>query len=237
MFTLLVIILLIIVIYKIILLSHYKSLKDYNPNNIFSKELNIKNKTNNNEDNFYEMFFQNLSNTFEKKVYDENHISFKNENEVIAITKQEQLYKNLYTNLTTLDTKNSKINFIDKKSNKLFLEKNNIKNDIDLFNYIKNKNNKKLSIFTMITTIKREIAIKSITEIILYNEITLINNDLNGYIINQNYKTREVHILNNDTDYIIYFTGENVTSEQYIMDFLSTINFKGDTNGNNKQTP
>lgn len=234
MFTLLVIILLIIVIYKIILLSHYKSLKDYNPNNIFSKELNIKNKTNNNEDNFYEMFFQNLSNTFEKKVYDENHISFKNENEVIAITKQEQLYKNLYTNLTTLDTKNSKINFIDKKSNKLFLEKNNIKNDIDLFNYIKNKNNKKLSIFTMITTIKREIAIKSITEIILYNEITLINNDLNGYIINQNYKTREVHILNNDTDYIIYFTGENVTSEQYIMDFLSTINFKGDTNGNNK---
>lgn len=237
MFTLLVIILLIIVIYKIILLSHYKSLKDYNPNNIFSKELNIKNKTNNNEDNFYKMFFQNLSNTFEKKVYDENHISFKNENEVIAITKQEQLYKNLYTNLTTLDTKNSKINFIDKKSNKLFLEKNNIKNDIDLFNYIKNKNNKKLSIFTMITTIKREIAIKSITEIILYNEITLINNDLNGYIINQNYKTREVHILNNDTDYIIYFTGENVTSEQYIMDFLSTINFKGDTNGNNKQTP
>lgn len=235
MFTLLVIILLIIVIYKIILLSHYKSLKDYNPNNIFGKELNIKNKTNNNEDNFYEMFFQNLSNTFEKKVYDENHISFKNENEVIAITKQEQLYKNLYTNLTTLDTKNSKINFIDKKSNKLFLEKNNIKNDIDLFNYIKNKNNKKLSIFTMITTIKREIAIKSITEIILYNEITLINNDLNGYIINQNYKTREVHILNNDTDYIIYFTGENVTSEQYIMDFLSTINFKGDTNGNNKQ--
>lgn len=237
MFMLLVIILLIIVIYKIILLSHYKSLKDYNPNNIFSKELNIKNKTNNNEDNFYEMFFQNLSNTFEKKVYDENHILFKNENEVIAITKQEQLYKNLYTNLTTLDTKNSKINFIDKKSNKLFLEKNNIKNDIDLFNYIKNKNNKKLSIFTMITTIKREIAIKSITEIILYNEITLINNDLNGYIINQNYKTREVHILNNDTDYIIYFTGENVTSEQYIMDFLSTINFKGDTNGNNKQTP
>lgn len=234
MFTLLVIILLIIIIYKIILLSHYKSLKDYNPNNIFSKELSIKSKTNNNEDNFYEMFFQNLSNTFEKKVYDENHISFKNENEVIAITKQEQLYKNLYTNLTTLDTKNSKINFIDKKSNKLFLEKNNIKNDIDLFNYIKNKNNKKLSIFTMITTIKREITIKSFTEILLNNEIILINNDLNGYIINQNYKTKEVHILNNDTDYIIYFTGENVTNEQYIMDFLSTINFKGDTNGNNK---
>lgn len=236
MFTLLVIILLIIIIYKIILLSHYKSLKDYNPNNIFSKELSIKSKTNNNEDNFYEMFFQNLSNTFEKKVYDENHISFKNENEVIAITKQEQLYKNLYTNLTTLDTKNSKINFIDKKSNKLFLEKNNIKNDIDLFNYIKNKNNKKPSIFTMITTIKREIAIKSVTEILLNNEIILINNDLNGYIINQNYKTKEVHILNNgtDTDYIIYFTGENVTNEQYIMDFLSTINFKGDTNGNKK---
>ena len=122
-------------------------------------------------------------------------------------------------------------NLLDKKfksaDRKYFLLRNDINNDIDFINYIKDHYHENISIFASEREIKEKYALNLFIDIVvpMVDSITIINGDYNGYIANLK-GTRSVAILRNDKRYIFSFRGEKYTSDDYIKDILSTLEIK-----------
>ncbi len=129
-----------------------------------------------------------------------------------------------YVNLLKMDK-----DFIgtDKKITNLtdFLEKNNINNDIELFNYLSKHKFTKSNIFTSVRKMKENYSIQLMISLIIptTDSVTLINGDYEGYIFNLEDNTKEVTILKNDKRYVFVFMSKTPLTDEYLTDILSTI--------------
>ena len=112
---------------------------------------------------------------------------------------------------------------INEKELKQFFSKNNITNDIDLFNYLSNIKYTKSNIFTNIEDMKNNYIINYLVSISMTSgkTITKLEGDYNGFIINLS-NGKEASILKNNKRYIFTFVGKLFT-EQYIKEILNTI--------------
>ena len=117
------------------------------------------------------------------------------------------------------------------ESTKKFFSENNIKNDVDLLYYVKNNYYLKNNTLTSTNTMKNNYLVNSfvVTTTVSYNNITLINGSLDGYIVdvknNIDSKIKELHIIKGDKHYTITLSGSEITSDSFIKDLLSTVKF------------
>lgn len=111
---------------------------------------------------------------------------------------------------------------------KYFLLRNDINNDMDFFQYVRNNYYVKSNLFTSNRSIKENYAVNLFVSIALpsIQSMTSITGDYTGYIFNLKNNIREVHILRNNKSYIFTFIGSDVTSDEYIQDLLSTLEIK-----------
>lgn len=195
--------------YKFYLLNKYSSdkIEEFNSNNIFSSTLTIKNGTlNNNLDKIKDYLEENI---------DSMGYSF---------DKYSQYYNMSLDafNICVDDCKKSPYDL------KRINNENNIKNDIDLLNYIKDKYYFKSNIISS----KRKIienyilnGIVSVSDIGSSNEIVLIDGDISGYLIDVKNKYKVLHLLDINDQYIISFYGKDILSNESIKEMLENMNF------------
>lgn len=107
-----------------------------------------------------------------------------------------------------------------------FLVKNNISNDIDFLNFIKNNYYLKNNIFTSVKDMKQNYAYNVFINVMAtsISKLTIIDGKYDGYMFNYDYETpvKEVNILKNDKRYIFTFIGKEYT-DNYIKDLLDTL--------------
>lgn len=226
------------IIYKFAILQKYKTEKIAIDNkSIFNETMNINYNQTNNTIVFEEMVYFDC---FSDYVTEEN-VAFKvkyNENGEISsfynIVRQKQYISALNINSFMLMSDNLKdkgeVNYSTVKSMKNFLNKNQIKDDIDLIKYIKNNYYLNNNLFTPSTTMKNNYIINTFTQVALpeFKSITLINGDeAKGYIINIKsiVDIKEIHLLHNDNQYIITLSGYEITNTEFISNLLESINF------------
>ena len=109
------------------------------------------------------------------------------------------------------------------------LLRNDINNDIDLFNYIKNNYYINSSILTSRRQILENSSINAFINIFNtpFSSITIINGDYLGYIFNYDNGIKEVNILRNNKRYIFTFGG-TIANDNYIKDLMSTLEISVD---------
>ena len=152
-------------------------------------------------------------------LYDENH-------EVkayyLASELSQYIYELSYEYEMTVEDKE----YVQDNKIKDFLKKNNINNDIELFNYIKYNYPCKSNIFSSKNTIKNNYMINEFVAIALTNfeSIDLIGDNY-GYIINIKDNLKEIHLLHDDKQYIITLGGTELTSDAFINSLISSIVF------------
>ncbi len=122
----------------------------------------------------------------------------------------------------------------DKEDKKKFLQKYNITNDEELFDFVIEKHNTKSTIFTSVNKMKENSMIQYLTFVSLSNPtyITKINGDYTGYIIGNekitstSSKYKNINTVRLFKDNKVYSFGfwisENFT-EEYIKDIIETI--------------
>ncbi len=106
------------------------------------------------------------------------------------------------------------------------LNKYNIENDIDLFNFLSNKKNVKSNIFTSVKRMKENYAIYFMTSVMMpsIDSITLIDGDYNGYIFNMsNFNVKEVSIIKDNKRYTFLFINTEYFKDEYIKELLDTV--------------
>lgn len=106
-----------------------------------------------------------------------------------------------------------------------FFKDNNIKNDIDLFNFLKEKKDVKNNIFTTVNKMKENYMIQYFTVVSMptIDGITLINGDYSGYILNLTSSGKEVSILKGNKRYAFIFLHSKYFTDECINDLISTI--------------
>ena len=232
----------IIIIAAIIFLGYKKSLlKGYyadeiniNSNNIFNDKITVtKHQKYSNQFKYENIYFKN---DFENYVLKDSIYTKKdNKNKVISamsIKKMKQYYTMLTDSnlklINSIEKEKEEDSFFTEKDKNDFLKNNNINSDIDLLNYIKNNYYLKSNIFTSSKKIKQNYIINSFVVVCLptFNSITLIDGDLSGYILNISDKIKELHIIDDDSQFIIVLMGDNLVKDQYIKSFLESIEIK-----------
>ena len=140
-------------------------------------------------------------------------------------------YVNLFkTDITLFGTEDKRINNTNLTD---ILNKNNIKNDIELFRYLEKHKNVKNNIFTPVKTMKENYSLQFMVSVAipLIDGITLIDGDYQGYIFNiksndSNISNmREARILFNDKVYTFLFLNKDIEyfTSDYIQNILNTI--------------
>lgn len=140
-------------------------------------------------------------------------------------------YVNLFkTDAILFGTEDKRINNTNLTN---FLDKNNIKNDIDLFKYLEKNKNVKNNIFTSVKEMKENYLLQFMVSVAIprIENITLIDGDYQGYIFNMKSENdnissiREARILFNDKVYTFLFLNKNneYFNNDYIQDILNTI--------------
>lgn len=107
---------------------------------------------------------------------------------------------------------------------KYFLLRNDINNDIDFLEYIKNNYFKKNSIFMSEREIRENYAFNLFVSIVIpeVNSISLIKGDYEGFIFNLD-SSREIHIIRDDIVYSILLRGDELITDEYIIDWIGTL--------------
>ena len=227
-FILLIIVLAFIVFKSFMLYKYHANKNEINTSVVFNKTITINRKDNNSD------IYAYINNTFDNYVdsdtsfkvkYDENNEveSFYSIDEVeqyiniLNMKNMEFVKENTYNDFVTTD-----------KLTKDYLSNHNIKNDINLLKYIKDNYYFSNNIFTCFKTMKINYLLNSFVDSAMpsYKEIILIDGDITGYIIDieSNKDIREIHILNNNKQYVIVLGGNQITSDDFITEFLSSIN-------------
>lgn len=232
-----VVVLLAMIINKLLILNNYKSeVRNLNTENIFNETITVVNyeKIENSEILTYQGL--TMKNQFKEYKTNENNSNLKvkydttgNVESFYSINKSQQYIDVLNFNSFKLyiEEDSNEYNFNTNESMKSYLNDKKIENDIDLLNYIKNSYYIKNNIFMNTKTIKNNFLINSFVEVTLpeFNNITLINGRVSGYILNMATNKKEIHILNNDVQYIIMLAGKSITNNEFIMELLETIKF------------
>lgn len=104
------------------------------------------------------------------------------------------------------------------------LKKNNITNDIELFQFLEKQKSVKNNIFTSIKQMKENYALQFMVSVCLptIENITLIDGDYQGYIFNMK-NMKEVSILKNNKRYVFMFMDTTYFTDEKIKDLLSTL--------------
>lgn len=115
-----------------------------------------------------------------------------------------------------------KYNSVDRKA---FLEKNNIKTDVDLYQFIVDNYPLKTSIFDSEEKQKEAYAFNSFVDVAIpaYTGATLIKGDYTGIIFDYKSKVIEVHIYKNGKRYGFLTNDERFYNEDYLKEMISTI--------------
>ena len=110
---------------------------------------------------------------------------------------------------------------------KYFLLRNDINNDIDFLEYIKNNYFKKNNLFMSEREIRENYAFNLFVSIVIpeENSISLIKGDYEGFIFNSD-NSREIHIIRDDTVYSFLIRGDELITDEYIIDFIGTLEIK-----------
>ena len=230
---------LLIIIYKAIMLNKYQySKREIDTDAIFNSTITIRKQDYDGERISSDKI--SIANLFDGYVDTENPSSYKvkyDGDKVVSsysIPTPIEQYINLLS-IESLEIRSSNDNAKSIKPNasvRKYLNKHNIKNDIDLLNYIKNNYYFKNNIFTLTSTMKNNYVLNSFVDVGLLNfkDITLINGSISGYIIGVNTSSttviKEIHIIKDDKQYIMTLLGEDITSEDFIERLLSTVEFK-----------
>ena len=113
---------------------------------------------------------------------------------------------------------------------KYFLLRNDINNDIEFLEYVSKNGYQKSNILTSDRKIKENYALNMFVDVVFpeNKDITIIDGDYTGYIFNSKDNIRKVNILKDDMVYYFTFIGDNYTSDEYLIDVLSTIEIKVD---------
>lgn len=118
------------------------------------------------------------------------------------------------------------------ESMKNYLDRHDIHDDIDLLNYINENYYFNNSIFTLTSTMKNNSILNYFVQrrlVLNILDFNMITGDLNGYIVNYDNggysKTREIHILHNNKQYIILLAGDDITTNEFITKLLQTVKF------------
>lgn len=112
-----------------------------------------------------------------------------------------------------------------------FLNSHEIKDDIDLLKYIKENYYFRNTVFTLISHMKRNHILNLFVSYTLpeFDTITLLSGDLHGYITTfkngGKYPIKEIHILNNNKQYIMTISGEEISTNEFITKLLQTVKF------------
>lgn len=190
--------------------------------------------------------------TINKKEYQGDYLEYENikiANEFAEFSVSELSVSNLYTLNDTasflIGTKESEIEILKKfetyelyepyelyfiDSEKIieqFIEENNLKNNIDLFNYIKTNEFNGNELFTSSKKRKTDYIVGNviIASMPQFSKIIYINGDYNGYIyeLENGY---QVELEKNDKYYIFIFnnlSGENYYTKEKVYDLISTV--------------
>lgn len=110
-----------------------------------------------------------------------------------------------------------------------FLEKNNIKNDIDFYKFVADNYFIESNIFTDTKTLKQNYAFNLITTIAVpkIDEWTVLDGDITGYIMKIGTKDDltilQISIIDNDKVYHITTTDSRFRNDTFLADFVSSI--------------
>ena len=232
-----IILVIIFLTYKILMLNIYKVAPvDFDKTTIFTDEIEVKNTKDIKSSEVLKVDELQIKNYFSKyedapgdsvfkvlKDKEDNIISFyyiTSMKEYIDVISFESL--SIYS-----EAKIDRINDSEVDSRlKKYFTKNNINNDIDLFNHIKDNYYFKSNILTSRKNLIINYLLNSFVSVSLpsFKSVSLIKGNLNGYIVN-NESVREIHLLNNNKQYVIVLGGE-VTSDDFINDLLETVHYK-----------
>ncbi len=221
------------------MLNKYKTeIRELDTNLIFNETLTIKSETEYSEDRIYidNMSFENyFSDYVDAKEGISYKIKYDENNEVVSFystTSMTQYINLLNPKSFEIGLNNSKDkNTKTSEDTRKYLDKHNIKSDVDLLKYIKDNYYLKNNIFMCTNTMKNNYLINSYISdtLIEYNKITLINGDIEGYIIDAmniyGKGVKGIFILKDDKQYIITLGGSEITSDEFITKLLSSIKF------------
>ena len=230
------VILLILIGYKVYALNKYKSeYVELDTSLIFNETITINEEYDSNDivafgemtyNNFFSDYVEHEESGFKVK-YDEN-------NEVssfYSMFKEEQYINVLNVNSFLLYADDEDVNEdISTENNmKKFLDKNNIKDDIDFLKYVKENYYIKNNIFTSTSNMRNHYIINSFVSVAFpeYKNIVLIDGNVKGYIINakSNVNIKEIHLLHNTNQYIITLSGDEIANDEFVNNFLKSVKF------------
>ena len=213
--------------YKLYLISYYSdkslnfSFKEISDAYKIENAIKINSKKLTEKDylQFKEVKIKNDFKNFNKEEQD-NSVVYTNKEKNSQITISiNSTYLDFYylveSDLEGVDNKNT--NFQDRID---YLKKNNITNDLELFDFLASDNYKK-NIFTSIKDLKGNYATYLVAQIMVPQEITSISGDLNGYIREKD-NIKEINILKNNKRYMFMLIGDYF-NEDKIIDLLNTI--------------
>ena len=233
-----IILLLVFISYKVIMLNKYKTEeRKINLDSIFNETITVKSETERSDDriSIENMSFDNYFNGYVdsetpyKMKYDEN-------NEVVSFYSANSMTQ--YINLLNPNSFEIGLNnvkdksFLTEKDTRKYLDSHNIKNDVDLLKYIKDNYYLKNNIFMCTNTMKNNYLINSFVSdtLVEYNKITLINGDIEGYIIDAmnayGNGVKGIFILKDDKQYVITLGGSEITNDEFVTKLLSSIKFE-----------
>ena len=224
------------IIYKFIMLNKYK-VEEVSIDNkaIFNETLDIHFNGNSNPASFEEMSYYDYFSDYVDKEDVAFKVKYDDSGKVISyynLVKVKQYIYNLNVDSfkPASETGENKFNFATEKDMQEFLNDNNIKDDIDLLNYIKDNYYLKNSLFTSTKMMKSNYIINSFVDVAfpVFKSFTLINGDnFKGYMINANQpqNLKQIHLLHGDSQYVITLFGDEITSAEFISSLLESISF------------
>lgn len=175
--------------------------------------------------------FKNFQKKEKEGEYDSTKYLFYDESNRLTaafwVGQMEQYIEFFSTDFLTIYNGNNNGKFKDEDRKKFLLE-NEIENDVDFLKYIKEHYYCKSNIFTSFKNIKRNYAINMFVSVVLpsIDSTTIIDGDYLGYIFNIKDNMREVHILKDKKSYIFMFMGDEYTTDEYLKEIISTIEFE-----------
>lgn len=141
-------------------------------------------------------------------------------------------YVDMFTsnNLTFFSDESKNDNFkgkFDSADRKYFLLKNDINDDLDFIEYVKEHYYIRNSLLMKKRTIIENYSFNLFVSITMpeVKSITLISGDYKGYILNGN-NIRELHILRDNNNYMFVLQGDKYMNNDYITDLFSTLEIR-----------
>ena len=113
------------------------------------------------------------------------------------------------------------------KEIKKFCLKNEIYDDIDFINYVKDRYYAENTLFTSTKKMKENYIINLFANyyLIPVERTTILKGTYKGYMFEHD-DYYEIHILHNNQKYAFIFSGQEYANEEYILDILSTIEIR-----------